>query len=102
MARAMGRPDIAEDSRFTTIASRVANRDVLIPLLESITATRTVDEWVSAMEAVEVPCGPINTIVRVFADEQVRARGLQITLPHQRMGTVSSPTTPVRLISTTT
>ncbi len=100
MARAMGRPDITEDSRFTTIASRVANRDVLIPLLESITATRTVNEWVTAMEAVEVPCGPINTIDRVFADEQVRARGLQITLPHQRMGTVPSVASPMRFSET--
>jgi len=100
MAQAMGRPDIGEDPRYQTIALRVAHRDELVPLLAGIIATRTIDEWVAAMEAVEVPCGPINTIDRVFADPQVVARGAQLTLPHASAGTVPSVANPIRLSKT--
>ena len=100
MARAMMRPDIGEDPRFRTIALRVANRDVLLPMLEAITVTRTIDEWMVAMEAVDVPCGPINTIDRVFADPQVRARGMQLELPHRSAGTVPSVANPIRFSET--
>jgi crotonobetainyl-CoA:carnitine CoA-transferase CaiB-like acyl-CoA transferase len=46
-----------------------------------------------------VPCGPINTIDRVFADPQVRARGMRVDLPHPRAGTLPSIANPVRFAS---
>ena len=97
MSIAMGRPDIGTDPRFRTIPDRVAHYAELIPLLESITRTRTLDEWVAAMEAVDVPCGPINTIDRVFADPQVEARGMRLSLPHSKSGSVPSIASPMRL-----
>lgn len=100
MAKAMGRPEIGEDHRFLTCALRLKNANALIPLLEGVTATRTIDEWVAVMEAAEVPCGPINTIDRVFHDPQVKERGLQIELPHLQSGTVPSVGNPIRFSST--
>lgn len=96
MAQAMDRPDIGDDPRFATIALRVANRDVLIPMLEAITRTRSIDAWVTAMETVDVPCGPINTIDRVFADPQVQARGMRLDLPHRASQSVPSVANPIR------
>jgi crotonobetainyl-CoA:carnitine CoA-transferase CaiB-like acyl-CoA transferase len=43
-----------------------------------------------------VPCGPINTIDRVFADPHVKSRGMEIELPHQGAGTVPSVACPIR------
>jgi len=100
MALAMNRPEIGNDPRFATIAQRVTNRNILVPMLEAITATRTIDAWVKIMESVDVPCGPINTIDRVFADPHVRARGLQMELPHHDCGTVPSVANPIRLSAT--
>jgi len=100
MAQAMDRPDIGADPRFATIALRVTHRDVLVPMLEDITRGRTIDEWVAAMEAVDVPCGPINTLDRVFADPQVRARGMRMDLPHQSCGSVPSIANPIRFSGT--
>ena len=100
LAGLMKRPDLLDDPRFATIPLRVAHRDLLVPLLETITATRTIDAWVSAMEAVGVPCGPINTIDRVFADPQVRARGMRLALPHQTSGSVPSVANPIHFSST--
>jgi crotonobetainyl-CoA:carnitine CoA-transferase CaiB-like acyl-CoA transferase len=84
------------DPRFATIALRVINRVPLLEMMTARTRTRTIDEWVADMEAVNVPCGPINTIDRVFADPQVKARGIQMTLPHRTAGEVPSVANPMR------
>jgi crotonobetainyl-CoA:carnitine CoA-transferase CaiB-like acyl-CoA transferase len=72
-----GLNDLKCDSRFETNALRVANRVALINLLTPALATRTTAAWIAALEAAHVPCGPINTIDKVFADPQVIARGMQ-------------------------
>jgi crotonobetainyl-CoA:carnitine CoA-transferase CaiB-like acyl-CoA transferase len=100
MAQAMGHPEIGSDPRFLTIPLRVAHRDVLIPMLSDIIATRTIDDWVAAMAAVDVPCGPINTIDRVFADPHVQFRGMRLDLPHSTVGTVPSVASPMRFSTT--
>jgi len=75
-----GRAGWASDPRFATNPARVRHRDVLVPEIESIMRGRTREEWLRALERAGVPCGPINTIDQVFADPQVRARGLRLDL----------------------
>ncbi|WP_281685470.1 CaiB/BaiF CoA transferase family protein [Thalassobaculum salexigens] len=76
-----GRPELAEDPRFVDNSARLANIDALRQVMGEIVATRTTDAWVSDLEAVKVPCGPVNTIDRVFADPQVQARGMATSIP---------------------
>ena len=76
----IGTPELADDERFATNRGRVENRKLLIPLLEGPMRSRATAQWVAALEAAAVPCGPINTIDQVFENEQVLARGLQIGL----------------------
>ncbi|MGQ0483901.1 MAG: CaiB/BaiF CoA transferase family protein [Hyphomicrobiales bacterium] len=78
--RIVGRPGLADEERFRTNRGRVDNRKDLIALLAEPMKARGTAEWVAALEAAAVPCGPINTIDQVFANEQVLARGLQIGL----------------------
>ncbi len=68
---AVGDPDFASDPRFKTIRDRVANRAAMNERLEAITRTRSVEDWVALLEEAQVPCGPINTIDRVFNDPHV-------------------------------
>jgi len=96
MANAAQAGNLARDPRFKTIADRVAHRSELTRLLQEILSTRTVDQWVATMEAAQVPCGPINTIDRVFADSHVRSRALEMALPHKSSGTVPSVASPMR------
>jgi crotonobetainyl-CoA:carnitine CoA-transferase CaiB-like acyl-CoA transferase len=100
MCQAMDRPDLGADPKFRTISDRVANREVLIPMLIEITCLRTVDEWVTIMEAVDVPCGPINSIDRTFSDPQVLARNMRLDLPHSRSGSVPTIASPMRFSET--
>ena len=71
---------VSVDARFATNRARVEGRDELIPQLAPAMKQRITSDWVVAFEAAAVPCGPINTIDQVFANEQVLARGMQIGL----------------------
>src|SRR3546814_8949750 len=53
-------PELGEDERFRTNQHRVRNRLTLVPILSAITATRTTAEWLTALEAADVPCAPVN------------------------------------------
>lgn len=97
-----GQPALATDPRFATNAARVGNRAVLIPLLKKLTVERTTADWIAALEARAVPCGPINTIADVFADPQVQARGLKVEMAHPLVGTVPQVANPMRLSATPT
>jgi crotonobetainyl-CoA:carnitine CoA-transferase CaiB-like acyl-CoA transferase len=95
-----GRPELARDPRFATNPARVQNRDVLVPLLADMVRERPRAEWIALLEAVGVPCGPINDLDEVFANEQVRARGMEIALPHPTAGQVRLVRSPMRMSAT--
>jgi crotonobetainyl-CoA:carnitine CoA-transferase CaiB-like acyl-CoA transferase len=79
---------------------RVRNRNALVPLVAGAIATRTQREWLAALEEVGVPCGPINKLDAVFADPQLRARGMKFDLPHPLAGSVPQVNVPVRMSGT--
>ena len=97
---AAGRTEWIADARFATNAARVRHRDVLVPLVAAVVATRTQADWLAALEARGVPCGPINRLDQVFADPQVVARGLEQHLPHPLAGTVPQVVAPFKLSAT--
>ncbi len=97
---AAGRPELAADPRFATNKARVANRATLVPLLNKLTIRRSTADWIARLEAVGVPCGPINTLDEVFADPQVQARGLRVDMPHPVLGAVPQVANPMRLSAT--
>jgi crotonobetainyl-CoA:carnitine CoA-transferase CaiB-like acyl-CoA transferase len=66
----IGRPDLATDERFSTNDARVRHRGELIPQLEEAFAMRPAAEWLSALEAVGVPCAPVRTLDEVFASPE--------------------------------
>ncbi|HEU4385220.1 MAG TPA: CaiB/BaiF CoA-transferase family protein [Anaeromyxobacteraceae bacterium] len=92
-----GRPELARDERFATNAGRVRHRAALVPVLKAILLTRPAAEWIEALEAAGVPCGPINDLGQVFADPQVRHRGMRVELPHPLSGVVPLVASPIRL-----
>jgi crotonobetainyl-CoA:carnitine CoA-transferase CaiB-like acyl-CoA transferase len=99
-AQVAGQPQWAEDPRFSSNKQRVAHRAELIPLIRQATVFKTTAEWVTALESAGVPCGPINDVAQVFADPQVQARGLAISLPHALSGVVPQVASPIRLSET--
>ena len=95
-----GRPELARDPRFATNASRVQHRGELVAALAPILAARGAADWVGALEAAGVPCGPINDLAQVFEDPHVRHRGVRVEVPDPRCGTVPVVASPIRLSET--
>ncbi len=78
----LSKPEWASDPRFTTNSARVRHRADLAPLLAALIATRDTAYWVKAFQDADVPVGPVNTMDQVFAMDQIKAREMDITLPH--------------------
>ena len=89
-----GHPELAADEKFKTNAQRVRNRDELIPKLRQIIAEKPSKHWLDGLEANNVSSGPINDLEQVFNDPQVKARGMELEMPHPATGDA-----PVRLIA---
>ena len=97
---AIGMASLADDPRFASRPARVENYDALAAALQARFATRPRGEWLALLGANDVPSGPINSIEEVFADPQVEALGLKVSLPHPRRGSVSVVANPVRFSAT--
>ena len=98
--RVAGRQEWAADPRFATNADRVQHRATLVPLVAAALLGRAQRAWLADLEAVGVPCGPINTLDQVFADPQVAARGMKFDLPHPLAGTVPQVGNPLKFSAT--
>ncbi len=95
-----GRPELARDERFARNQNRVRHRDVLVPVLEAIMKTRGKAQWLSALEAAKVPCGPINDLAEVFADPQVQHRGMVHTWHHPLADAFDLVASPIKMSAT--
>jgi crotonobetainyl-CoA:carnitine CoA-transferase CaiB-like acyl-CoA transferase len=93
--KAAGKPALAKDKRFARNAGRVKNRATLIPVIEKLCRTKTTKGWVKLLTPANVPCGPINSIAEVFADAQVKHRGLRFELQHALGGKLPQVKNPV-------
>ena len=79
---ALGRPELADDPRFSDNATRVGHAAALTGELEAVLTTRPAGHWQAALGAAGVPVAPVNRLDQVFADEHVRAVGLVAEVEH--------------------
>jgi glutaryl-CoA transferase len=92
--------ELAADTRYTSNPLRNKNRASLIPQMEKILVKRTSEHWISSLQKVAVPCGPINTIEQVFNDPQVQHRAMKISLDHPISGKVAGVANPIKFSAT--
>ena len=75
----------------------MANRDALEHVMNAVLTTKTTNDWVEVLEAAGVPCGPVYDYTQMFADPQVRHRGLVQYASDAELGEVPHIRTPVRI-----
>jgi formyl-CoA transferase len=92
-----GQKEWAEADRFKTNAKRVENREILIPLLEELFYKHEIAHWLSILESVGVPCGPINSIDQVMNDPQVQAREMVVKVDHPSAGPIKMVASPLKI-----
>jgi len=79
LCQTIGRPELAVDPRFDTNPRRTANVEALKAEMEAALRRRPAADWLAALEAAGIPCGPINTVDKVAADPQVKARAMVVS-----------------------
>ncbi|MDQ7843691.1 MAG: CoA transferase [Armatimonadota bacterium] len=93
-------PALLDDPRFATNRDRVAHRRALIDHLQGLFLKKTTRQWTEALDAAGVPCGPILTVAEVFADPQVRHRGMLQQVDHPTVGPLRQTGLPVKFSAT--
>jgi crotonobetainyl-CoA:carnitine CoA-transferase CaiB-like acyl-CoA transferase len=96
--RALGLPALADDPAFATNGDRVANRAALLPTLAVRFAARSTDEWLAALDAADVPAGPILDVAAAF--DSPWAVGRTVELEHPRLGRIRQVAPPFDLSAT--
>jgi crotonobetainyl-CoA:carnitine CoA-transferase CaiB-like acyl-CoA transferase len=92
---ALGIGGLANDARFSNMSKRIANRDVLIPQLESRFLERTTDDWLERLRVQGVPAGPVNDIGEVLTNDYAREKGLVREIRNGNDDPVPSVSNPV-------
>jgi formyl-CoA transferase len=94
---AIERPDLRDDPRFATAPERVRHRTELIPVIEALSLSRTVQEWTDLLSAAGVPCGRIRNVAEVCTHPQLTERGRIVERPHPTAGVVKMIGQPIEL-----
>ena len=93
---AMGRPSLIEDPRFATIAARSDNVDALYAVLSEGMRQHTTAEWLATLSALDIPCGPANTLDDLLNDEYLRETEFFQRMRHPIDGDVTITAIPAR------
>jgi len=82
----MGRPELAADPRFATVAARKQNEDTLEAVLATWTATLTAEDVTARLQAAGVAAFPALNNKELAEDPHLRSRGFFVELPHAEVG----------------
>src|SRR5262249_9966263 len=97
LCQGFGSPEWCENPRFATNQVRMANREALETEMTAVLTTTPTVDWVEVLEAAGVPCGPVYDYAQMFADPQVRHRGLMQYASDPELGEVPHIRTPIRI-----
>ncbi len=80
LCHVLGAPELAQNPEYKDNVGRRKHRDNLVGKLSALTKKMKRDDLLAKLEAQGVPAGPINNLAQVFADPQVKHRGMQLSL----------------------
>jgi crotonobetainyl-CoA:carnitine CoA-transferase CaiB-like acyl-CoA transferase len=86
---AIGQPGLIEDARFSSLAARSDNVDALYGVLADGLRARTTAEWLDTLHALDIPCGPANSLTDLIDDNYLRETGFFIRSQHPVEGEVT-------------
>jgi len=96
----IGREELLSDVRFSSIANRLANREVLIKELEDTFLKKNAQFWIDALLANGIPAGPILDYPRAFDSEHGRHRQMKMEIDHPIEGKVPNIGFAVKMLGT--
>ncbi|HLZ57814.1 MAG TPA: CoA transferase [Ktedonosporobacter sp.] len=100
LVQAIERPDLLDNPLFASNSERMDNLDELVETLTTTLQTRNTDAWLRALEAADVPCGPVLALDQVYQHPQVQARHMDLEIEHPIAGRVHAIGFPVKYSAT--
>lgn len=100
LCRAIGLPDLPNDSRFTRNTDRIKYRVEITDLLSNHFAQKTADEWVEVIHAAKVPVGLINNLEQALKEPQVVERQMLIDMHHPQRTNLKVIGSPIKMSRT--
>jgi len=100
LCEAMGRPGLADDPRFRTLADRKANEDALEVIVEEWTSTQEPMAATELLQAAGVAAFPPMVNYMLDADPHLAERGFWVEKEHPEVGAVRHPGIPWRMSET--
>ncbi len=94
---AIQKEDLTNHEDFATNKKRTENLVALNEILDPIFVTKTAKEWLQIIEKAGVPCAPINTIDKLFEDEQVKARNMIVDVYDAKAGDLKIAGNPIKM-----
>ena len=100
LCKALGRPELADDPRFSSWLSRRDHGDALTPLLEAAFASRPCDEWLRILAEHDIPAARTQTLPDFMRDPAVLHHGMVVQYEHAEKGTLTLMGQPLRFSET--
>ncbi len=100
LLQAMGREDLAADSRFSSNAARVAHMDETDAVVSLWTAGLSREEIFARAKESRIPAAPVRNAAEVMNDAHMHSRGMLERIRHPELGEIVVPTTPLRIHGT--
>ena len=96
----VGRPELKDDPRFDSLASRAENIEAVYSLAADFIAMRSTAEWLETLPGLEIPCGEIVELENIPDDPHLQAVGFFRSEIHPTEGNITLPDTPVQFSRT--
>ena len=97
ICRAIGRPELTDDQRYSTARSRSENASEIVGILDQALAEKDMSDWATLFEREGVIWGPIQTIQQVAADRQMLDNGVFTEMESQEIGKIATINNPVNI-----
>ncbi len=97
ITRLIGRPELAEDPEWATPESRLDKLDKVFALIEEWAVQIPKWDVLAALNAHNIPCGPIMSTREIIDDPTLRANGVVTTVEHPERGSYDTVSSPIRL-----
>ena len=97
---AIDRVGLIDDERFTSGWLRTLHYQEIEPILSEAMRRKTTKEWLDELSALNIPCGPVNSIADVVKDPHVMYRGAVTEVQHPVLGSLKTVGSPLRLSRT--
>ncbi len=97
LCNAIGAPQLITDPRFITNADRSNHLDEIGEELQKVFDTNTKEHWLEVIDAVGVPCAPVNDMEGVSKDRQLHARNMFVQCLDPIAGSVTVPGNPIKM-----